>query len=108
MGGMYKYFAPLALLLAYFVYRATWAPPGDFAGYYFGSWELWRGAVSTAYDTASLNLAILQKGFTGVFVSYTPFPPFTALAVAPFLWMPVAAAKLAFNIVSVVLFLLSL
>jgi len=99
---------PLAALLLYFIYRATTAPFSDFAGYYFGSLELLHGNFRQAYDTYSLNALIAQKGYTGVFVSYTPFPPFTSIVFAPFLIFPVATAKIIFNVFTVLLFLYTL
>lgn len=95
----------LAVLLGYFIYTAAGAPLSDFAGYYFGSQALLHGNYLQAYDTYSLNAAIAEKGFTQVFVSYTPFPPFTSIVMAPFLMLPVGAAKMVFNIFSAILFL---
>ena len=96
---------PLTLLLGYFIYRAVGAPFSDFAGYYFGGQALLQGKYQQVYDTYSLNALIAQKGYTGVFVSYTPFPPFTALVFSPFLLFPVTLAKVVFNIVSAFLLL---
>jgi hypothetical protein len=98
----------LAVLLGYFIYRATGAPFSDYAGYYFGSKVLLQGNYQQVYDTYSLNAMIAEKGFTGVFVSYTPFPPFTSIVVAPFLLLPVAASKIVFNVFSATLFIRAL
>jgi hypothetical protein len=95
----------LAVLLGYFIFRATGAPFSDYAGYYFGSKVLLQGNYQTVYDTYSLNALIAEKGFTGVFVSYTPFPPFTSIVLAPFLLLPVAASKIVFNIFSATIFI---
>jgi hypothetical protein len=95
----------LAILLGYFIYKASGAPLSDYAGYYFGSQALLHGNYQQVYDTYSLNVLIAEKGFAGVFVSYTPFPPFTSVVLAPFLLLPVAASKLAFNIFSATFFL---
>jgi hypothetical protein len=94
----------LAVLLGYFIYKASGAPLSDYAGYYFGSQALLHGNYQQVYDTYSLNALIAEKGFTGVFVSYTPFPPFTSVVLAPFLMLPVAASKIVFNIFSASLF----
>ena len=99
---------PLAVLLVYFIFRSTGAPLSDFAGYYFGSAGLLKGNFKTAYDTFSLNALIAQEGYTGVYVSYTPFPPFTSIVFAPFLLLPVAASKILFNIFSAGLFLFTI
>jgi hypothetical protein len=98
----------LAALLGYFIYKAAGAPFSDFAGYYFGSRELLHGNYTAVYDTWSLNVLIAREGYTGIFVSYTPFPPFTSVVLAPFLLLPVAAAKIVFNIVSASLFVFAL
>jgi hypothetical protein len=95
----------LAVLLGYFIYKASGAPLSDYAGYYFGSQALLHGNYQQVYDTYSLNILIAEKGFTGVFVSYTPFPPFTSVVLAPFLLLPVYASKIVFNIFSATLFL---
>ena len=105
---LYYPIIPLAALLLYFVYRATTAPFSDFGGYYFGSLELLHGNFRQAYDPYTLNALIAQKGYTGVFVSYAPFPPFTSIVFAPFLIFPVATAKIIFNIFSVLLFVYTL
>lgn len=94
----------LAVLLGYFIYKAAGAPYSDFAGYYFGSAGLLQGNYQNVYDTYALNALIAQKGYAGIFVSYTPFPPFTSILLAPFLLFPVAVAKIVFNIFSAVLF----
>lgn len=94
----------LAALLAYFIYAAAGAPLSDYANYYFGSQALLHGNYLQVYDTYSLNVLIAEKGFTGVFASCTPFPPFTSVVIAPFLLLPVAASKIVFNIFSATLF----
>lgn len=87
----------LAALLAWFIFKATSAPFSDYAGYYFGSRALLQGNYAAVYDTWSLNALIAQKGYAGIFVSYTPFPPFTSIVLAPFLVFPVAVSKVLFN-----------
>jgi hypothetical protein len=96
------------MLLGYFIYKAAGAPYSDFAGYYFGSTELLHGNYHNVYDPYALNALIAQKGYTGVFVSYAPFPPFTSIVLAPFLFLPIGVAKIAFNIFSAVLFLIAI
>jgi hypothetical protein len=94
----------LAVLLAWFIFKATSAPFSDYAGYYFGSRALLQGNYEAVYDTWSLNVLIAQKGYSGIFVSYTPFPPFTSIVLAPFLLFPVAVSKILFNVFSAALF----
>jgi hypothetical protein len=98
----------LAILLACFVFKAASAPFSDYAGYYFGSGALLQGNYEQVYDTWSLNVLIAQKGYSGVFVSYTPFPPFTSIVLAPFLLFPVAVSKILFNVFSATMFVMVL
>ena len=107
-GCLHPAFLPLALLLIYYLIRSVSAPYSDFAGYYFGGRELLAGRWMNAYDMEKLNSLILQGGYHGVFVSYAPFPPFTSLVFAPFLLLPMGAAKLVFNAFCCLLFLITL
>jgi len=107
MHTRYAPYYPIAFLLAllaWFIYKAAGAPFSDFAGYYFGSGALLKGNYQAVYDTWSLNVLIAQKGYPGVFVSYTPFPPFTSIVLAPFLLFPIAVSKILFNVFSAALF----
>ncbi|MDB5273965.1 MAG: hypothetical protein JWO58_2332 [Chitinophagaceae bacterium] len=103
-----RYSVPLVLLLLAFVIKALSMGYSDFASYYFGSQELLQGLYRNAYNTASLNAIVYAKGFHELFISYTPFPPFTSLFLAPFLWLPIATAKLVFNIISCFVFVWAL
>lgn len=107
-GCLHPAFLPLALFLVYYLIRSASAPWSDFAGYYFGGRELLSGRGANAYDMEKLNSLILQAGYRDVFVSYAPFPPFTSLVFAPFLLLPMGAAKLVFGGVSCLLFLVTL
>ena len=107
-GCLHPVFLPLALFLAYYLIRSGSAPWSDFAGYYFGGRELLSGRGANAYDMEKLNSLILHTGFRDVFVSYAPFPPFTSLVFAPFLLLPMGTAKLVFDGVSCVFFLVTL
>ena len=107
-GCLHPAFLPLALFLGYYLIRSASAPWSDFAGYYFGGRELLAGRGANAYDMEKLNSLIWQAGYRDVFVSYAPFPPFTSLVFAPFLFLPMGSAKLAFSAVSCVLFLITL
>ena len=94
----------LAVLLAWFIVKAIHAPFGDYASYYFGSEALLKGNYESVYDAWSLNVLIAQKGYSGVFVSYAPFPPFTSVVLAPFLLFPVTVSKILFNVFSAAMF----
>lgn len=111
MNARYNQYYPLIFLLAllaWFINKAAGAPFSDFGGYYFGSQELLRGNYQHVYDTYSLNALIAQKGYPGVFVCYAPFPPFTSIVFAPFLLLPIAVAKIVFNIFSTAVFVFTL
>lgn len=107
-SALHPAFLPLALLLGYYLLRSVSMPLSDFAGYYFGGRELLSGHWMNAYDMEKLNGLILQAGHRNVFVSYAPFPPFTSLVFAPFLLVPMGTAKLLFDAVSGLLFLVTL
>jgi hypothetical protein len=98
--GIYFCFIPLIVLLLFFVVKATGLGYADFASYYFGSQLLLSGDYLTAYDTASLNLSISDQGFRNLFVSYTPFPPFTAVFFYPFTLLSIESSKIIFNCIS--------
>jgi hypothetical protein len=104
----YLWFIPLLLALAFALRRSWSAPPSDFAGYYYGSQALIHGHYPEAYDMAQLNNRIVADGYHDVFVSYTPFPPFTSLVFAPFLIFPMNVARIIFNGISIALFLFTL
>jgi hypothetical protein len=104
----YLWFIPLLLTLAFGLRRSWSAPPSDFAGYYYGGAALIHGHYSEAYDMTQLNDRVTAAGWQNVFVSYTPFPPFTSLVFAPFLIFPMDVAKIVFNCVSIALFLFTL
>jgi hypothetical protein len=101
-------FLPLILLFGYGLKRSFRAPASDFAAYYYGGKEIVHGRWSNAYRLGPLNAALTADGITGAFVSYAPFPPFTALVFAPFLLFPMGIAKLVFDVFSAGVFLLTL
>jgi hypothetical protein len=102
------YTIPLILVVSIFTIKAIGLGYSDFASYYFGSKQLLLGDYINAYDTASLNLIISAQGFKDLFVSYTPFPPFTSVFFAPFTLLPIGMSKILFNIISCILFLVAL
>lgn len=104
----FLYFLPLILLFGYGLKRSLSVPASDFAAYYTGSRDILHGRYERVYDLRSLNADVLAGGHSGNFVSYAPFPPFTVMVFAPFLLLPMVAAKVLFNVVSFLLFLLTL
>ncbi len=105
---MVLYSLPLIFLLLVCIMRTPSRPLSDFAGYYFGGKEILKGNFMGAYDMEALNFNISEQGHKGVYVSYAPFPPFTALVFAPFIGLSVAWAKLYFVIFSALFFMVSL
>ncbi|HEY4108852.1 glycosyltransferase family 87 protein [Puia sp.] len=104
----FLYFLPLLFLFGYGLKHSLSVPPSDFAAYYAGSREIVHGRWANAYHLGPLNAAISADGYSGVFVSYAPFPPFTAFFFAPFLLVSMGAAKIVFNILSCAVFLVTL
>ncbi|AWI25361.1 glycosyltransferase family 87 protein [Flavobacterium pallidum] len=105
----YYYWFPLLLLCGFYVFRAVDFPVHDFANYYFGGRFLIDGSFGKwVYFPYEFNKVIFDLGHKGVFVSYAPNTPFLALLFAPLSLIPVAAAKIIFNIVSCGLFFFSL
>lgn len=102
------YFLPLLVLFAYGLKRSLVSPASDFAAYYAGSNEILHGRWPNAYRLGPLNAAVAADGITGAFVSYAPFPPFTAFVFAPFLLFPMGVAKLLFNLLSCGIFMVTL
>jgi hypothetical protein len=87
-----------------FIIKALYMGYSDFAAYYFGSKLLLAQNYHTAYDTSSLNIFIQDLGYKNLYVSYTPFPPFTSVFFAPFTLLPIDLAKIIFNSLSCLLF----
>lgn len=94
-------------MLVFFM-KAIFLGYSDYASYYFGSQELLKGNYLNVYDTATLNLLIKEQGFKELFVSYTPFPPFTSLIYSPLIHIHINISKIIFNSISCIVFLITL
>ncbi len=99
---------PFALLFVVLIIRSLHVNFSDFASYYFGSRLVLAGNYQYAYENIKLNQWIYEQGYRGIFVSYTPFPPFTSIVFSLFTWLPVGIAKLVFNILSATVFTITL
>ncbi len=99
---------PLVLFFVVLIVRSGHTGFSDFAGYYFGSKLLVAGNYQYAYENIKLNQFIYEQGYQGIFVSYTPFPPFTSIVFSLFTWLPVEIAKLLFNVLSATVFTITL
>lgn len=105
----YWYYVPPALLLVWLILGAIHAPIGDFGNYYYASRFLLEGRWATwIYDPASFNLVVYGEGQRNFFLNYTPVPPFSALCYLPFTWMDAVVAKLCWNSLNSLLFLVTL
>lgn len=90
-------FAVAAVLIAW----AVNVPVGDFGNYYYASLFFTQdNGGSWVYDPSAFNLAVYETGEKGLFLNYTPVPPFSLLLYVPFTLMPVHAAKLCWNLIS--------
>jgi Glycosyltransferase family 87 len=106
---LYAGFGLCVVVFTYWLFRSFFHVPHDFSNSYFGAYFFLRGRFDTnIFDPLTFNRMIYDEGFRQVFVSYCPNPPFTALFFIPFAWLPLAVAKLAFNAITFVFFLLSL
>ncbi|HMI07937.1 MAG TPA: glycosyltransferase family 87 protein [Flavobacterium sp.] len=106
-----KYYAllPVLLLCIFYTIKAVSFPMHDFANYYFGGKFLAESHfASWVYFPYPFNKAIADLGYTNIFVSYAPNTPFLALLFLPVSFLPLAAAKLIFNSISVLLFVFTL
>ena len=105
----YYAFLPLLLLCGFYMFKAIAFPIHDFANYYFGGQFLAEGHFNaTIYFPYEFNKAIFDLGTQNVFANYAPNTPFLAVLFAPFSLLAVAKAKLLFNGLSVVLFVVSI
>src|SRR3989304_3097501 len=97
MRTHFLYGIPLGLLLLLFTYKAIDRGYSDYAAYYFGSKLLLQKNYEEVYENYRFNQIIQEEGYKGLFVSFTPFPPFTSIVIAPFTLMPVGVSKIVFN-----------
>jgi Glycosyltransferase family 87 len=99
----------VALLCVFYTFKAIDFPIHDFANYYFGGQFLANGTFnSDTYFPYLFNKQIADLGYSGIFANYAPNTPFLALIFAPFSLLSLTTAKLIFNLISVVLFMVSI
>lgn len=76
----------------------------DFPNYYVSARMYLDGKdMRTAYDNVQFNRELELYGITGQIVSYTPYPPLTALLLTPLAHMEPLKAKLMWNIFNLLL-----
>jgi hypothetical protein len=96
-------------VLTYFVVQSYHLIPHDYSNSYFGAYFYLKGDFnSSVFDPYTFNKKIFDEGFHNIFASYSPNPPFTALFFVPFALLPLGVSKLVFNIISSVLFIISI
>ncbi|WP_310380921.1 glycosyltransferase family 87 protein [Flavobacterium sp.] len=104
-----KAMLPIILLCLFYVFKAINFPIHDFANYYFGGKFLTDGTFNTnIYFPYYFNKNIANLGYNEIFVSYAPNTPFLALTFLPFSFLEIHAAKIIFNCISTLLFLVSI
>ena len=106
-----KYYAllPLLLLCAFYVYKAVAFPIHDFANYYFGGYFLKQHTfTANTYFPYLFNKEIVTLGYSPLFAGFAPNTPFLAMLFYPFTFLSLASAKVTFNIISVILFIISI
>ena len=105
----YYQWLPLLLLCAFYFIRVIHFPVHDFANYYFGGYFLsHEHFTSDIYFPYCFNKEITALGNPHLFAGFAPNSPFLALLFIPFSFLSLAAAKLAFNGISILLFIYTL
>ena len=106
------FYAGVALTILFFtsyIVRSYSFLPHDFANSYFGAYFFLNGEFDTdIFDPYTFNKMIYDAGFKDVFASYNPNPPSTAMLFLPAALLPLSLSKLFFNIITSVLFLVSI
>ncbi len=92
------------------ILKGIQAPINDFGNYYYGSKMLTQGrfTISVYSDIHYFNQQISNLGEKNFFENYIPVPPFSAVFYAPFCLLKCNQAKLLFNLLSLLLFCVSL
>jgi hypothetical protein len=109
LNNLYLYLTLCALLIGGLVVWATNSAPGDFGNYYYGSKFLAGGKFNAdVYETNKFNLAVYNEGLRNFFLNYTPVPPITAILYLPFTVFTFTTAKLVWNILNALIWLLML
>ena len=106
-----KYWALLAVGLFCIgcIYIGVCKPVHDFANYYFGGEFLGNGRFSAnIYFPQWFNWQIVADGHAPAFAGFAPNTPFLALLFYPISLLPIATAKVVFNLISAALLLFSL
>src|SRR4051812_43397553 len=100
----------IALVGLAFIFYAANKPIGDFGNYYYGSKLLADGKnIDSLYkDIHWFNEQIKAYGEKNYFENYIPVPPCNLLLYTPFTFFKAHTAKIIFNILSLLVLLVSL
>jgi hypothetical protein len=105
----YCAFLPLLLLCCFCVCKAIAFPIHDFANYYFGGYFLRQHTfTASTYFPYFFNKEICSLGYAPSLAGFAPNTPFLAMLLYPFTFISLAFAKLLFNIISSILFVISI
>jgi hypothetical protein len=97
------------LFLGFWIVKSYYFLPHDFANSYFAGWFFLQGDFDIdIFDPYTFNKRIFDAGFKDVFASYNPNPPSTALFFSVLSLLSLPVAKLVFNVITSVLFLISI
>lgn len=98
----------LFLIGLFFIYKAVYFPPHDFANYYYAAFFLENGQFNPIiYDPSWFNIQI-EMYTKNAYAAYAPNTPFLALSFIPLTWFSFGTAKIIFNSISLFLFITSL
>ncbi len=103
------FWMPLLLLCIYNLYLSTYFRVHDFANYYFGA----KAIIVNNFDLKIYNSLIfnefIRSYFDGkVFASYYPNTPSLSILYVPFAFLKIGVAKLIFNIISIIVFFITI
>lgn len=95
--------------LGYWIHWSWSFPLHDFANTYFSAYFFKHDSFDIGvFDPYTFNKKIADAGFSGVFASFNPNPPFIAWFFLPLTWLPPLPAKLIFTLSTGLLFVISL
>jgi len=112
--GNKTYHAVLFFILTFLFFIYVFFPSlkkinTDFPNYYVSSNMFLDGKdLKSAYDNVEFNKHLLYYNIEDQFVSFVPYPPVNALLLLPFARLEPLTAKLFWNILNILFFLLSI
>ena len=109
MKKLSKYYTlfPLSILCIYYLVKSYFFVIQDFGNYYFGSLLFKMNTFTTEiYAPNHYNNLVHNLGYDFL-GTYLPFTPITTLFYYPFTFFDPFVAKIIFNVISIVLFLVT-